>query len=244
MVKELAAFEREPDGVVATEDSMRRDGFSSIAPWFHAVVWEAPLSSVVATEATDAAPASGHAAAPAAAASASAPPSPVKWVPAAFALCHASYSTWEGRTLYLEDLYVRPAWRGRGIATSLLAVCAAAAAESGCARLQWTVLSWNDVAISLYQSSAVAATPMAEWRIFRLYRADMHRVAALLVGGAEAGGPAGARVDDAADAAGQTSREGVGGVSVAGSMAAAAAGHARAMDAGCTAAASTSIARE
>ena len=64
--------------------------------------------------------------------------------------------------------------------TALLLSRAAAAESEGCARLQWTVLSWNDVAISLYQSSAVAATPMAEWRIFRLYRADMHRTKAAM----------------------------------------------------------------
>lgn len=61
---------------------------------------------------------------------------------AAIAFCYISYSTWEGRVVYLEDLYVCPAHRRSGLGTSLIQTVARAAQVAGCRRVQWQVLDW------------------------------------------------------------------------------------------------------
>eukprot|EP00948_MAST-09A_sp_MAST-9A-sp1_P001736 g1736.t1 len=71
-----------------------------------------------------------------------------------FALCFYSYSTWTGKTLYLEDLFIKPSFRSQGFGTSLLKAIVNHALEQGCARLQWQVLSWNEKAISYYKKFA------------------------------------------------------------------------------------------
>lgn len=86
--------------------------------------------------------------------------------PAAFALFFPVYSTWEGRSLHLEDLFVRPAFRGRGVGKSLLRRVAAIAVERGCARLQWDVLDWNTPAIDFYRG--IAAEMHGDWRRMRI----------------------------------------------------------------------------
>jgi GNAT superfamily N-acetyltransferase len=83
-----------------------------------------------------------------------------------FALYHPTYSTWQGHTLYLEDLYVQPAHRGHGVGTALLARVAAEAVAEGCARLDWSVLTWNEPAIRVYEK--IGALRMEEWRRMRL----------------------------------------------------------------------------
>ena len=83
-----------------------------------------------------------------------------------FALYHPTYSTWQGRSLYLEDLYVQPAHRGRGIGTALLARVAAEAVKQDCARLDWSVLTWNEAALRMYER--IGALRMEEWRRMRL----------------------------------------------------------------------------
>ena len=83
-----------------------------------------------------------------------------------FALYHPIYSTWQGRSMYLEDLYVQPAHRGRGLGTALLARVAAEAMKAGCARLDWSVLTWNEPAIRIYER--IGAFRMEEWRRMRL----------------------------------------------------------------------------
>jgi len=88
-------------------------------------------------------------------------------LPAGFALYFYTYSTWRGHAgLYLEDLFVRPAFRGKGIGKALLASVAAIAVAEGCPRFEWAVLNWNTPAIDFYQS--VGAEPMAEWTTMRL----------------------------------------------------------------------------
>jgi GNAT superfamily N-acetyltransferase len=70
-----------------------------------------------------------------------------------FALWFPTFSTFRGQPgLYVEDVYVRPEHRGRGIGTALLANVAAQALERGCGRLEWSVLKWNTAAIGLYRS--------------------------------------------------------------------------------------------
>ena len=85
---------------------------------------------------------------------------------AGFALFFPIYSTWQGRSIHLEDLFVRPAFRGRGIGKALLTQVAAVAAERGCARLQWDVLEWNQPAIDFYRS--LGAVTMDDWRRMRV----------------------------------------------------------------------------
>ena len=87
--------------------------------------------------------------------------------PVGFALFFHNFSTFKGRPgLYLEDLYVRPEARGRGVGKQLLAHLARTAVERRCARLEWAVLDWNEPSISFYRS--LGAVPMDEWKVFRL----------------------------------------------------------------------------
>jgi GNAT superfamily N-acetyltransferase len=95
---------------------------------------------------------------------------------AGFALFFHNFSTWQGRRgLYLEDLFVRPAMRGRGIGKALLCELARIAMERGCARMEWAVLDWNTPAIDFYRS--LGAVPMDEWTIFRLTAPAICRLA-------------------------------------------------------------------
>lgn len=87
--------------------------------------------------------------------------------PVGFALYFYNYSTWRGHAgIYLEDLFVRPAFRGKGIGKALFAAVAAIAVEGGCPRLEWAVLNWNTPAIDFYRS--LGATPLSEWTSMRL----------------------------------------------------------------------------
>jgi GNAT superfamily N-acetyltransferase len=86
--------------------------------------------------------------------------------PAGFALYFPVYSTWQGRSLYLEDLFVRPEFRGHGIGKALLTRVAAIAVERGCARLDWSVLTWNQPAIDFYRS--LDAKLLDDWHRMRV----------------------------------------------------------------------------
>ena len=84
-----------------------------------------------------------------------------------FALFFHNFSTFLGRRgLYLEDLFVRPEWRGRGAGRALLLHLARIAAERDCGRFEWSVLDWNEPAIKFYKG--LGARPMDEWTIFRV----------------------------------------------------------------------------
>jgi len=84
-----------------------------------------------------------------------------------FALWFLNYSTWLGRHgIYLEDLYVTPTMRGRGLGRALLAELAGICVAHGYGRLEWWVLDWNSAAVGFYQSLGAAA--MDEWTVFRL----------------------------------------------------------------------------
>ncbi|MGB6973173.1 MAG: GNAT family N-acetyltransferase [Terracidiphilus sp.] len=97
--------------------------------------------------------------------------------PAGFALYFFNYSTWLGRPgLYLEDLFVLPALRGRGIGKALLQRVAAVALDLGCQRLQWEVLDWNTPAIDFYR--AMGAEFLDEWRNVRISGDALCRLAA------------------------------------------------------------------
>ena len=96
--------------------------------------------------------------------------------PVGFALFFHNYSTFRGQPgLYLEDLFVRPEARGRGIGRAFLAELAKMAVERGCGRLEWAVLDWNEPAIDFYRS--LDALPMDDWTIFRLADGPLARLA-------------------------------------------------------------------
>jgi GNAT superfamily N-acetyltransferase len=96
--------------------------------------------------------------------------------PAGFALFFHNYSTWLGkRGLYLEDLFVRPAFRKHGIGFALLRELARIAVDRDCGRLDWSVLNWNELAISFYKQ--IGAKHMDEWSTFRLTGEALARVA-------------------------------------------------------------------
>jgi GNAT superfamily N-acetyltransferase len=87
--------------------------------------------------------------------------------PVGFALFFHNYSTFLGRPgLYLEDLYIQPAMRGKGFGKTLLAYLAALALERNCGRLEWWVLDWNQPAKDFYQS--LGAEPMDDWTVNRV----------------------------------------------------------------------------
>lgn len=96
--------------------------------------------------------------------------------PAGFAVWFLSYSTWAGRHgIYLEDLYVRPQWRGGGHGRALLAELARICVARGYARLEWWVLDWNTPARGFYES--LGAVPMDEWTVHRLTGAALAALA-------------------------------------------------------------------
>lgn len=87
--------------------------------------------------------------------------------PEGFALFFHNFSTFEGKPgVYLEDLFVRPAARGSGLGKALLSRLAAIAVERDCARLEWSVLDWNDPAIGFYKK--LGARLMDEWTVMRV----------------------------------------------------------------------------
>ncbi len=96
--------------------------------------------------------------------------------PVGFAVYFHNFSTFVGRRgLYLEDLYVRPERRGRGVGGALLRRLAAIAVERGCGRFEWSVLDWNEPAIRFYRS--LGARAMDEWTVFRLDGEPLRRLA-------------------------------------------------------------------
>ncbi len=87
--------------------------------------------------------------------------------PVSFALFFHNFSTFLGRKgMYLEDLFVRPEARGKGIGQSLLSYLAYLAKQRNCGRLEWSVLDWNEPAIGFYKH--LGAKPMDEWTVFRV----------------------------------------------------------------------------
>jgi GNAT superfamily N-acetyltransferase len=98
--------------------------------------------------------------------------------PEGFALFFHNFSTWKGRRgVYLEDLYVTPAARGKGLGKALLARVAAVAVERGCPRLEWAVLDWNTPALEFYR--VLGAQPMSEWTVHRVTGEALTKLASL-----------------------------------------------------------------
>ncbi len=156
-IRELAEYEREPASAIATDDDLLRDGFGP-TPRFHCLIaeWSEPAP-------TDAPQLTTCNLQPA--------------TSVGFALYFHNYSTWRGHTgIYLEDLFVRPPFRGKGIGKALFAAVAAIAVAEGCPRLEWAVLDWNTPAIDFYNS--LGATPLTEWTTMRLSCSPLAALAA------------------------------------------------------------------
>ncbi len=97
--------------------------------------------------------------------------------PAGFALWFYNFSTFAGKAgIYLEDLYVEPELRGRGIGKALLKSLARRCIDEGLPRLQWWVLDWNAPAIAAYET--MGAKPMAEWTVYRVSGPELKALAA------------------------------------------------------------------
>lgn len=94
-----------------------------------------------------------------------------------FALFFHNFSTFLGRSgIYLEDLYVRPSHRGRGIGTALIRALARITVERGCGRLEWWCLNWNESSIAFYR--ALGAEAMDEWTVYRIAGDTLARLGA------------------------------------------------------------------
>ncbi len=88
-------------------------------------------------------------------------------VPVGFAVFFHNFSTFLGQAgLYLEDLYVKPEMRGKGLGQTILSFLAGLALERNCGRLEWSVLDWNEPSIQFYKK--LGAVPMDEWTVFRV----------------------------------------------------------------------------
>lgn len=159
-IRELADYEHEPASALATHADLLRDGFpTSGLARFHALIAELagaiePSSTKNVERTTNNAP-----------------------TPAGFALYFYNYSTWRGHTgIWVEDLFVRPAFRGRGIGKALLTRVAQIAVAEGCPRLEWSVLDWNTPAVDFYRS--LGAESMSEWTIMRVSGEALTRLGA------------------------------------------------------------------
>lgn len=93
-----------------------------------------------------------------------------------FALFFHNFSTFLGRAgLYLEDLFVKPEYRGKGYGKAILKKLAAIAVERGCGRLEWSCLDWNTPSIDFYRS--LGAAPMDEWTVYRVTGETLKKLA-------------------------------------------------------------------
>jgi GNAT superfamily N-acetyltransferase len=93
-----------------------------------------------------------------------------------FAIFFYNFSTFLGQYgLYIEDLYIREAYRGKGYATEVLRYLSRLAIEENCGRIEWWVLDWNESAINFYKK--IGAVPMDEWTVFRLRDDAIKRLA-------------------------------------------------------------------
>jgi GNAT superfamily N-acetyltransferase len=150
MVRELAEYERSAHEVRATEDQLAElllgTNTPSGAPAAYCHVVSPPVADADGTAL------------------------------AGMALWFLNASTWMGQHgIYLEDLYVRPAFRGLGLGQSLMAELAQICVDRGYARLEWWVLDWNTPAIDFYRR--MGARAMDEWTVHRISGTDLHDLA-------------------------------------------------------------------
>ena len=102
-----------------------------------------------------------------------------KHEPAGFALFFHNFSTFVGKPgIYLEDLFVKPEFRGKGIGKTLLTYLAKLGVERDCGRIEWSVLDWNTPAVNFYRK--LGALPMDQWTLFRLSGNAIPELASLI----------------------------------------------------------------
>jgi GNAT superfamily N-acetyltransferase len=112
---------------------------------------------------------------------------------AGMALYFHNYSTWHAAPgIYLEDLFVRPEFRGKGYGQALLRELARECVRLGCKRLEWSVLKWNEPSIKFYESEKVGAKMMSEWAGMRVDGEGLEKLA----GGAGAGAGTGTGLEE------------------------------------------------
>lgn len=146
LIRDLAAYEREPDAAVATEDQIHDALFGGSA-----TPTGVPAAYCFVVD--------------------------VDGQLAGLALYFLNFSTWLGRHgIYLEDLFVRPEFRGHGFGQALLARLAQECVDRGYGRLEWWVLDWNTPAIEFYRSQG--AESMGDWTTNRVSGEALHRLAA------------------------------------------------------------------
>ncbi|XP_029924646.1 diamine acetyltransferase 2-like [Myripristis murdjan] len=139
MIMELAVYEKMSDQVKISHKELERDGFSS-NPFFQCLVAEVPEENKSKE---------GH-------------------TVVGYALYFYTYSTWKGPSVYMEDLYVMPDFRGQGIGKSLMSQVAQVGKEKQCVRLQLAVLDWNTPSLDFYVSKGAQDLTASEgWHFLR-----------------------------------------------------------------------------
>ncbi|XP_051542662.1 diamine acetyltransferase 2b [Myxocyprinus asiaticus] len=139
MIRELGVYEKMPDQVTISHKELERDGFGPDA-FYQCLVAEVPEEH----KSKD-----GH-------------------TKVGYALFFYTYSTWKGRALYMEDLYVMPEYRGKGIGKALMATVAKVGKEKQCVRLQFAVLDWNKPSLDFYLAKGAEDLTVNEgWHFFR-----------------------------------------------------------------------------
>ncbi|GHV29183.1 N-acetyltransferase [Spirochaetia bacterium] len=103
-------------------------------------------------------------------------------VPAGFALYYSNFSTFLGRPgIYIEDLFVKPGLRGKGLGKAMLTCLASLAVEQGYGRLEWSCLNWNEPSIAFYKKQG--AQPQSEWTTYRVTGEGLTKLAGELGSG-------------------------------------------------------------
>ena len=138
LIKELAAFEKEPEAVIITVDDLIRDGFGE-NPLFHTFVASINDDSKDSKQTEQI---------------------------VGVALYYYRYSTWKGRTIHLEDLIVKEKMRGSGIGKALYKEVIAQGKKDNVNRIEWAVLDWNTTAIDFYEKSG--AKVLKDWRVAQM----------------------------------------------------------------------------
>jgi GNAT superfamily N-acetyltransferase len=138
LIKELAAFEKEPEAVILTVDDLIRDGFGE-NPLFHTFVASINDDSKDSKQTEQI---------------------------VGVALYYYRYSTWKGRTIHLEDLIVKEKMRGSGIGKALYKEVIAQGKKDNVNRIEWAVLDWNTTAIDFYEKSG--AKVLKDWRVAQM----------------------------------------------------------------------------
>mgnify|MGYP000990908706 FL=1 len=147
LVKELATFEREPEAVTVTEAEMVDAGFGTKPVWFG---WVAEVDAIPGQANNDSI--------------------------VGMAVCYTRYSTWRGRTVYLEDIIVTDAARGKKVGERLFRECVQYAAAKDYNWMRWQVLDWNTDAIRFYERFGASISP--GWLNGELTKEQLHQLAA------------------------------------------------------------------